>query len=129
MLRQGWRAGFEDVESMPIDRLRDGLQTRGFAMSAVDPAPIEDLMPVPIESDRRWLARRAATEVLSGGGIRLVRYGDLVMLEPTPGAAVGDAQVADAVGRCWVNSPASRRRTRSSAISGSSARRAGSAPS
>lgn len=98
MLRQGWRAGFEGVESMPIDRLREGLRSRGFAMTDVDPAPIDDLMPVPIESDRRWLARRAATEILNGGGNRLVRYGDLVMLEPTPGAAVDEAQVADAVG-------------------------------
>ncbi|QDV38002.1 hypothetical protein [Tautonia plasticadhaerens] len=99
MLRQGWRAGFDDVETMPLDRLRAGLQARGFAIGDIDPAPIDDLLPTPIESDRRWLARRASTEVLTDHDLRLVRFGDLVMPDAGPGGAQLDrARLAGVVG-------------------------------
>jgi hypothetical protein len=98
MLRQGWRAGFEDVESMPIDRLRAGLQARGFALSNIDLAPIDDLLPPPVESDRRWLARRASTEVLNDPDLQLIRFGNLVMPDPGSGAADNQAQLAGVVG-------------------------------
>lgn len=99
MLRQGWKAGFDDVETMPIDRLRAGLQARGFALSDIDPAPIDDLLPTPSESDRRWLARRASTEVLTDPDLRLVRFGSLAMPDPGPGGAqVDQARLAGVVG-------------------------------
>lgn len=98
MLRQGWRAGFEAVESMTEDRLRAGLQDRGFAQGASDPAPIDDLLPVPAERDRRWLARRASTEALTDADLRLIRFGDLVLPEPGPGKPLDPSQMADAVG-------------------------------
>ncbi len=81
MLRQAWRAGFEDAETMPVDRLQAGLQARGFALNAIDPAPIDDLLPLPLESDRRWLARRASTEVLQDPGLRFIQFQHLVLPE------------------------------------------------
>jgi hypothetical protein len=83
---------------MPMDRLRAGLQARGFALSDVDPAPIDDLLPTPVESDRRWLARRAATEVLNDTGLQFVRFGNLVMPDPGTGAAADQAQLAGVMG-------------------------------
>lgn len=98
MLRQGWRAGFEDVESMPEDRLASGLRDRGFAAGEIDPAPIDDLLPVPLEDDRRWLSRRASTEVLTDPGLHLIRFGDLVLPEPSPGMDADPGQMIGAVG-------------------------------
>ena len=85
MLRQGWRAGFDEVESMPVERLRDGLESRGFALNGLDPASIDDLLPIPEETDRRWLARRAATEVLDDPGLRLIRFEGLVLPDSVAG--------------------------------------------
>ena len=90
MLRQGWRAGFEDVESMPVDRLRDGLEARGFALNGLDPALIDDLLPIPEETERRWLARRASTEVLDDPGLCLIRFGGLVLPDPGAGGLGAD---------------------------------------
>ena len=85
MLRQGWRGRFKDVEEMPLEDLKSALEGRGFAMSDVDPAPLDPLLPIPLESDRRWLARRAATEVQHDSGLRFIRHHGLVLPEGTPG--------------------------------------------
>jgi len=95
MLRQGWIARFDDVESRPLEELKSDLQGRGFAMSDVDPAPVDRLLPIPVESDRRWLARRAATEVAQEPTLRFVRHLGLVLPERT-GAGEGDLQGARA---------------------------------
>jgi hypothetical protein len=79
LLRQGWKAGFPDVETMPVQDLRGALEGRNF--STDDPAPVDELLPLPIESDSAWLARRAATEVGQDEGLRFVRYQGLVLPE------------------------------------------------
>lgn len=80
-LRQGWKAGFEGVEEMPVERLIAGLASRGFAADSTDPAPIDDWLPIPRESDAVWLQRRSATEASHDVDLRFIRYGDLVLPE------------------------------------------------
>ncbi len=89
LLRLGWRAGFPDVESMKPDDLKRALEGRNFDVAGQDPAPINDLLPTPIESDARWLARRAATEIVQDGAeARFVRHGDFVMAEGASGQPI-----------------------------------------
>ena len=90
LLLQGWRAGFRDVETMAPDDLADSLRGRGFVVEGDEPVPIDDLLPLPIESDARWLARRAATEVSRDPGLRFINFSGIVMPEPVPGAALGE---------------------------------------
>jgi hypothetical protein len=93
MLRQAWRAGLDGPEAMPRDDLRNRLEGRGFALSDVDLAPIDELVAPVAESEASWLARRAATEVKAEPALRFVRYGDLVLPEGA-NAAGGAAAVA-----------------------------------
>jgi hypothetical protein len=85
LLRQGWRARFDDVETKPVEELKQSLAGRGFATSDVDPAPVDAMLPIPAESENRWLARRASTEVLHDPGLRFLRYGGFVLPEAKPG--------------------------------------------
>jgi hypothetical protein len=103
MLRQGWRAGFDQVETMPEGQLRAGLQDRGFALGAIDAATIDDLLPVPVERERRWLARRASTEALTDPDLRFIRFGDLVLPDPGSDGALDQTQMAGAVGSLLEN--------------------------
>lgn len=89
LLRQGWRAGFRDVEELPVDELRARLEGRGYALSGEDPAPVDRLLPVMPETEAHWLARRAATEVTHDPGLRFVRYQGLVMPEGTKDPTAG----------------------------------------
>jgi hypothetical protein len=94
MLRQAWRARIADAETQPVNALKDNLEGRGFAMSDVDRAPIDDLLPTPLESDARWLARRAATEVKNEPELRYVRYLGLVLPESASGGGPDAAAAA-----------------------------------
>lgn len=98
LLRQGWKAGFPDVETMAVGDLRNALEGRNF--SADDPAPVNDLLPLPIESSQRWLLRRAATEVSQDTGLRFVRFQGLVLPEDAMqggGQAALDAQTVNSL--------------------------------
>jgi hypothetical protein len=81
ILRQAWRAGLEEPETRPIAELRERLEGRGFALSEVDPAPLDDLIALPVESDAQWLARRAATEVRDDRSLWFVRHLGMVLPE------------------------------------------------
>ncbi len=99
LLRMGWKARFDDVESMEADDLKSALEGRNFPVEGDDPAAIDDLLPTPIESDARWLSRRAATEVVHDTGLRFIRHGNLVLPEGNAGAALGDlGGLSDLVG-------------------------------
>jgi hypothetical protein len=94
LLRQGWRGGFADVETMPLDDLKNALEGRGFARNGLDPAPVDDLLPIMPEPEATWQLRRAATEVALEPGLRFIRYQGLVLPEQSgaaPGAAAGMA--------------------------------------
>lgn len=84
LLRLGWRARFADVETMTAADLKDALHGRNIATDEAEPVALDDLLPLPIETDARWLARRAATEVSQDRAGRFLRYGDLIL--PDTGA-------------------------------------------
>lgn len=96
-LRQAWRAKFDDAETRPLDELTSALEGRGFAVSGVDPAPIDDLLPVPSESEGRWIARRAATEIGQDRNVRLILHAGVLVPEGTPGEGVGAGQIGGIV--------------------------------
>lgn len=87
-LRQAWRANFEDAETKPVDALSSALEGRGFAVTAVDLAPIIDLLPIPAETEDQWKRRRAATEVTHERSLRFIRHRGLLLPEGEPGAGV-----------------------------------------
>jgi hypothetical protein len=95
MLRQAWLAGFDDPETMPLDRLRDRLEARGIALGPIDPASIDGLLGLPIENDYQWRLRRAATELKLDSGLRFLRYHRLIWPEEEAG---GQVDVAGVVG-------------------------------
>jgi hypothetical protein len=86
MLRQGWLSGFRDVETLKPADLASALEDRGFAPGGEEPVAIDRLLPIPSETDRQWLLRRAATEVRNDAGLRFIQIQNLLMPEPGPGA-------------------------------------------
>jgi hypothetical protein len=85
MLRLGWLSGFPRVETMPLDRLQESLEGRGFAAEGVSPVSVDSLLPIPVENEAQWTTRRAATEVATDSGLKFVRTGSVLMPEPEPG--------------------------------------------
>ena len=88
MLRQGWLLGFPNVEEMPLEDLRDALEGRGFAPGQGNEVSIEKLLPLTIEPEPQWLARRAATEVANDPDLKFLQTQGLLMAEPAPGQPV-----------------------------------------
>lgn len=84
-LRSAWLVGLPDPESSPLATLSDSIAGRGTLIEGDDPVAIDGLLPPSVESDDRWLLRRAATEVLNDEGLRFVRFGNTVLPEPIPG--------------------------------------------
>ena len=87
-LRQAWRANLADAETKPIDALSTALEGRGFAVTAVDSAPIVDLLPIPAETEDQWRRRRAATEVTQERSLRFIRHRGILLPEGEPGAGL-----------------------------------------
>ncbi|WP_406695817.1 hypothetical protein V5E97_32935 [Singulisphaera sp. Ch08] len=86
MLRQGWLSGFPRAESMPLDRLAESLEGRGFAAEeGLTPVSVDRLLPLPVETEAQWTTRRAATEVSTDPGLKFVRTGSILLPEPEPG--------------------------------------------
>jgi hypothetical protein len=85
-LRQGWLAGFADVETKVPEDLTSALEGRGFAVRGAELPSVDSLLPIPAEPDARWQLRRAATEVSAERGLWFLRHGDqLVLPEGEPG--------------------------------------------
>ena len=95
LLRLGWRCNLPDPEGLGPADLKAAVEGRGFLPDGPDPARLDDLLPLPVEPEARWLARRAATEVLNEPGLRFVRYQGLVLPEGQPASPAG---AADALG-------------------------------
>jgi hypothetical protein len=93
LLRLGWRAGFPNVEIMDLGALEDALESRGFDLKSHAPVALDSLLPLPVETEAQWLARRAATEVTFDSGLRFLRLQQLLVPEPAPGQAL-DARAA-----------------------------------
>lgn len=92
MLRQAWRAGLESPEEQAAEALRPLLEGRGFALSGIDPAPVDDLLMPASETEAAWFLRRAATELQHDAGLRFVRAMGTVL--PEDGAAAGPGALA-----------------------------------
>lgn len=110
LLRQAWIAEVvEEPESLAIVDLERIVEGRGFAPTAVDPAPIDNLVGLLPESDSYWQARRAATEVLHDSRLRFVRYMGLVLpedrqqLDPNAVGALAKSLLRDALGDSTVS--------------------------
>jgi len=94
MLRQSWIGSIADCETKPIADLKRLLEGRGFPQSDIDPASIDELLPVSVESENHWLARRAATEVKHDAGLKFVQHLGLLLPEDATAANVNLADVA-----------------------------------
>lgn len=98
LLLLGWRIGFDDAESLSVERLTGAVESRGFSAAAPEPVSVAHLLPIQAESDIQWLARRAATEVRNDPGLRFIRVQNFVMAEPAPGEPVGAGNALAAIG-------------------------------
>jgi hypothetical protein len=96
LLRLGWRINGDAVESQPVEDLKATLEGRGFDPNSATPAVIDDLLPIPLETDAHWKLRRAATEIANEPALRFIRHGPLVLAE---NATTNDAGMGlDALG-------------------------------
>ena len=93
LLRLGWLSAFKNVEELSLDALKDGLEGRGFDVDSTAPVSVERLLPIAVETEAQWLARRAATEATYDSGLRFIRVQQLVVPEPVPGQPL-DARAA-----------------------------------
>ena len=94
----GWTLGFADVETMPLDDLKQAIAGRGLSVAGDAPIALDDLLPPRLQTDEQWLLRRAATEVLNDDGVRFVRYGSTVIAESSPGQPADPSTAAALVG-------------------------------
>ncbi len=99
MLRQAWLSHFRNAEEMPLPALRDALEARGFLADGQGEASVERLLPLMSETDARWLARRAATEVANDSGLRFLQTQGLVLPEPPPGQGAPITAATSAIGQ------------------------------
>jgi hypothetical protein len=107
LLRLGWQAGFDDVEIMPIDELKQALEGRGFAIRGSDTVGLEDLLPIMPEADAHWQLRRAATEVANDSGLRFIRFQSLVLPEGGNAAQLDGAMLISTLKDILGDKPAS----------------------
>jgi hypothetical protein len=82
LLALAWICKLPDPEGRSPDALRDGVEGRGFVADGADFPSLEKLTPLETEPESRWLARRAATELLVDSGRRFIRYQDILLPEP-----------------------------------------------
>jgi hypothetical protein len=100
LLRLGWLCGLPEPESMPVDDLKNFLETRGYAVDMTarkPPASVDRLLPLATEPEARWLARRAATELAIDPDLRFLRYQDTVFPDAGAGQPVSDIGLSTAV--------------------------------
>lgn len=96
-LRMGWLLGFKDVETTPLDELKNAISARGMSTTGTAPIPLDSLLPPASETEDQWLLRRAATEAIHDDGLRFLRYGNVMLAEPVPGQPIDPAQAATAL--------------------------------
>lgn len=97
LLRLAWLANFPKPESMTARDLKESLDGRGFDVAATTPVSLDPLLPSQSEPDRKWLLRRAATEITFDKGLRLLSYQGVVLPEPAPGQALGELNLKSAL--------------------------------
>ncbi len=61
--RLAWRSNLPDPESLSLEDLKGALEARNVLTTGDAPVAIDDLLPLPLESEPQWRLKRAATEV------------------------------------------------------------------
>ena len=100
MLPLAWLCNLPDPESMPLGELKDALESRGYAVERAPAAPppsLNGLLPLALEPEPLWLARRAATELAVDPDLRFVRFQDTVLPEPGAGEPLGAMGLSSAL--------------------------------
>lgn len=97
LLALAWTCGFPDPEARTVAELRDAVESRGFVADGTDFPSLEKLKPMAAETEAKWLARRAATELLVDPGRRFLRYQGMLIPEPTDGARLDANAAPDAI--------------------------------
>ncbi len=83
LLRLGWLARIDDVESLSVNELTDVLSIQG-QIPLNDPAAVDALLPLYPESESNWRMRRAATETALEPALRFVQFREFVLAESDP---------------------------------------------
>jgi len=100
LLPLAWLCNLPDPESMPLDELKDALQSRGYAADAppgAQPPSLNGLLPPTLEPESIWLARRAATELAVDPDLRFLRFQDTVIPDPGAGQPMGGLGLSSAI--------------------------------
>jgi hypothetical protein len=100
LLRLGWLCDLHEPESMAVDDLKTSLEARGYTGDATvrtPPASLDHLLPLAPETEPRWLARRAATELAIDPYLRFIRFQDTVFPDPGAGQPVSAMGLSTAI--------------------------------
>jgi len=100
LLRLAWLCKLPDPESMSLDELKNGLESRGYDVDRAthqQPAALDHLLPPTPEPEITWLARRAATEIAVDSDLRFLRFQDTVMPDAGGGQPLGTMGLSTAV--------------------------------
>ncbi len=97
LLQLGWLCGLPDVESTPLDDLKDALEGRGFIANGDQTPSLAGLLPLFPENDATWLGRRAATELAVDPDLRFIRFQNMVLPDKKTGQALEGLNVSSAI--------------------------------
>ena len=98
LLQLGWLCGLPEVETMPLDDLKDALEGRGFAVDGDQTPSLAGLLPLFPEPDLSWLGRRAATELAVDSDLRFIRFQNMVLPDLKTGQALDGLNLSVALG-------------------------------
>jgi len=87
MLALAWLCRLPNPETSAPGELRDALEGRGFDPDGGEVPSLDRLLPITSEPEAKWSARRAATELAVERGRKFIRYGDLLLPDPSDGQA------------------------------------------
>lgn len=88
MLALAWLSGLPNPEDAPPGEVTDSVEARGFMAEGTGVPSLDRLLPIVAETEAKWLARRAATELAVDTGRRFIRYNNLLLPEQTDGQAI-----------------------------------------
>ncbi len=97
LLQLGWLCGLPEVETMPLDDLKDALEGRGFALNGDQTPSLAGLLPLFPEPDLAWLGRRAATELAVDSDLRFIRYQNMLLPDSKTGQPLNGLNVSSAL--------------------------------
>ncbi len=97
LLQLGWLCGLPEVETMPLDDLKDALEGRGFAANGNQTPSLAGLLPLFPEPDLSWSGRRAATELAVDTDLRFIRYQNMVLPDSKTGQPLDGLNVSSAL--------------------------------